>query len=137
MKTKSIRIATVALLVLAAAGCASNSPVGVVDIARITANWKTFQDDQAQLNADEAAIFQSKAGQAQKLRELAALRRKYAAITDQLTQQIRQAAGAVAREQRLQLVVTREGVGYGGVDITSDVEKRLGIVESASPSPSP
>jgi hypothetical protein len=34
-------------------------------------------------------------------------------------------------------VVTREFVGYGGVDITPDVEKAMGITESASPSPSP
>jgi hypothetical protein len=28
-------------------------------------------------------------------------------------------------------------VGYGGTDITGDVEKAMGITESASPTPSP
>ena len=40
------------------------------------------------------------------------------------------------REQRqLKLVLTREGVGYGGVDITADVEKALNITEKATPTP--
>ena len=34
------------------------------------------------------------------------------------------------------LVVTREGIGYGGVDITGDVEKSLNITEKATPTPS-
>jgi hypothetical protein len=35
----------------------------------------------------------------------------------------------------LKLVLTREGIGYGGVDITSDVEKALNITEKATPTP--
>jgi len=32
-------------------------------------------------------------------------------------------------------VLTREGIGYGGVDITPDVEKSLNITEKPTPSP--
>jgi Skp family chaperone for outer membrane proteins len=64
------------------------------------------------------------------------MQRKYAKITDQLTQQIRDVAAKVAQQKQLKLIVTREGVGYGGVDITPDVEKSLNIVEKASPAPS-
>ena len=60
---------------------------------------------------------------------------KYAAITEQLTQQIRDAAAKIARQSSCKLVVTREGVGYGGVDITTDVEKALNITEKATPTP--
>ena len=56
-------------------------------------------------------------------------------MTDRLSQQIRDAAGKIASERQLKLVLTREGIGYGGVDITSDVEKALNITEKASPSP--
>jgi Skp family chaperone for outer membrane proteins len=61
---------------------------------------------------------------------------KYAAITLALTQQIKDAAGKVAADKQLKLVVTREGVGYGGTDITADVEKVMNITEKPSPSPS-
>jgi len=61
---------------------------------------------------------------------------KYAAITAQLTQQIKDAAGKVAADKQLKLVVTREGVGYGGTDITADVEKVMNITEKPTPSPS-
>jgi len=54
----------------------------------------------------------------------------------QLTDQIRAAAAKVAAKKNLKLVLTREGVGYGGTDITAEVEKDLGITETASPKPS-
>ena len=61
---------------------------------------------------------------------------KYAKITDQLTQQSRDASSKISQQKRLQLIVTREGIGYGGVDITGDVEKSLTITEKATPTPS-
>ena len=65
----------------------------------------------------------------------AGLERKYAKVTDQLSAQIRDAAGKIASQSQLKLVLTREGIGYGGVDITSDVEKALNITEKATPTP--
>lgn len=133
MKKQAILITLAAALL---AGCANSSPVGLVDVGRIVANWKEYQLNQQQLMIDEQKIVQSKASNAQKQREAAALQKKYVGITDSLTKQIRDAAQKIADRKNLKLVVTKQGVGYGGVDITPDVEKALNITET-SPSPSP
>jgi Skp family chaperone for outer membrane proteins len=131
---KHIRI----LLLCAAAaiaGCAAHSPVGLVDVQRIVANWPEYQGYQNQLYADERLIQSRRESMARKQRAAVALQRKYTKVTDQLSQQIRDAAGKIASDRQLKLVLTREGIGYGGVDITSDVEKALNITEKATPSP--
>ena len=48
---------------------------------------------------------------------------------------MRDAAQQVATAKNLKYVLTRQYVGYGGVDITPDVEKILNITEKATPSP--
>jgi Skp family chaperone for outer membrane proteins len=126
------------LLSLAAAivaGCANASPVGLVDVNRIVTNWPVYQSFQQQLLQDEQAIQASRASAADKQRQAAALQKKYAGITDQLTQQVRSAATKVAQQKNLTLVVTKEGVGFGGVDITKDVEKVMNITDKATPAP--
>lgn len=133
MKKQAILITLAAALL---AGCANASPVGTVDVGRVVSNWKAYQLNQQQLLIDEQKIVQSKASTAQKRREALALQKKYAGITEQLTSQIRSAAAKVAQQKHLKLVITKEGVGYGGTDITRDVEKIMNITE-ASPSPSP
>ena len=133
---KTIIIATLSTLLFAGCGGAK-SPIGLVDVDRIVANWPTYQNYQAQLYNDEARIAQSKANVQQKRQQAIALQRKYSSITEQLTQQIRDAAQKVAQEKQLQLVLTRQGVGFGGTDITPDVEKSLNITEKPSSSPSP
>ena len=112
---------TLAACVLAA--CGNNSPIGTVDVQRVAANWSKYQDFQNQLSADEQQIANSKVSNGQKARLQAALQVKYGRI------------GKVSADRKLQLVVTREGVGYGGVDITPDVEKLLNITEKATPTP--
>ena len=135
MKIQTIVITTLAAVLLA--GCGSSSPVGLVDVQRIVANWPTYQNYQNQLVLDEQAIAQKKESLQQKRRDAIALQVRYAKITEQLTQQVRDAATKIAQEKQLKLVVTREGVGYGGVDITPEIEKVLNITEKATPSPSP
>lgn len=119
----------------ALAGCAVHSPVGLVDVQRIVANWPEYQGYQNQLYADERSIAARRESTARKQRAAMELQRKYAKVTDQLSQQIRDAAGKIASQRQLKLVLTREGIGYGGVDITSDVEKALNITEKATPTP--
>jgi Skp family chaperone for outer membrane proteins len=126
----------VSCLLAVVAGCGNSSPIGLVDVQRIVANWPEYQSYQSQLLADEQSIASRKGSSAQKQRAALALQRKYAQITDQLTAQIRDAASKIATAKSLKLVVTREGIGYGGVDITPDVEKSLNITEKASPAPS-
>ncbi len=135
MKKHTIVIATLAAALLA--GCGSSSPVGLVDVQRIVANWPTYQNYQNQLVLDEQSITQKKESLQQKRRDAIALQARYAKITEQLTQQVRDAASKIAQQKNLKLVVTREGVGYGGVDITPEIEKALNITEKATPSPSP
>lgn len=130
---RQLLLATVAAAVLG--GCATSSPVGLVDVNRIVVNWPVYQQYQQQLLVDEQAIAQSRASTAAKQQEALALQKKYANITSELTARIRDAATKVATQKNLTLVVTKEGVGYGGVDITPDVEKAMNITEKATPSP--
>lgn len=134
MKKQHIILA--ALVAVIATGCGASSPIGLVDVNRIVTNWPEYQGYQNQLYADEQRIASGKGNNAQKQQAVLAMQRKYSKITEQLTQQIRDAASKIATAKQLKLVVTREGVGYGGVDITPDVEKSLNIVEKASPAPS-
>jgi Skp family chaperone for outer membrane proteins len=117
------------------AGCANRSPIGLIDVNRIVANWDVYQRYQQQLMLEEQAISGGKGSPAEKNRAAGELQKKYAKITDELTAQIRNAANQVAAQRSLKLVVTKEGVGYGGVDITPEVEKIMNITEKASPSP--
>ena len=125
------------LLVAAAAlaGCAAHSPIGLVDVQRIVANWPEYQGYQNQLYAEERSLASRRESNARKQSAALVLQQKYAKVTDQLSAQIRDAAGKIAAQRRLKLVLTREGIGYGGIDITSDVEKALNITEKATPTP--
>ena len=133
MINRAILIAASAALLTACSG--NSSPVGLIDVNRVVANWSVYQNDQQQLLSEEQRIVSSKQSAAQKSLQARALQKKYAGITNDLTNQIRRAAAAVAQERNLKLVVTKEGVGYGGVDITPDVEKSMNITEKATPSP--
>lgn len=134
MKKATILIALCAAL----AACTGNSsPVGLVDVSRLTANWPAFNDAQTQLANAERQIVGQKASPAKKRQEALALEKKYGAISQKLVQQVRDAAAKIAQQRNLKLVMTRQYVGYGGIDITPEVEKALGITETASPSPSP
>jgi Skp family chaperone for outer membrane proteins len=119
----------------ALAGCAAHSPIGLVDVQRIVANWPEYQGYQNQLYAEERAIQGRRESTGRKQRDAVELQRKYTRVTDQLSSQIRDAAGKIASQRQLKLVLTREGIGYGGVDITGDVEKALNITEKATPTP--
>jgi Skp family chaperone for outer membrane proteins len=117
------------------AGCATSSPIGLVDVQRIVNNWPEYQGYQNQLSAEERSIESRRESNARKQSDALSLQRKYSKVTDALSQQIRDAAGKIASQRQLKLVLTREGIGYGGVDITSDVEKSLNITEKATPTP--
>jgi Skp family chaperone for outer membrane proteins len=124
------------LAALIVTGCAgAHSDIGLLDVSRLTSNWPKFMNASNQLNADEAAIANSRGSTRDKQRRLLQLQGRYAQLQDQLVGEVRSAAEKVAKEKNLKIVVTRENVGYGGSDITSDVEKELGFTEKASPSP--
>jgi Skp family chaperone for outer membrane proteins len=115
----------------------SNQPksnIGLIDTDRITSNWPKFLNYQNQIQADQAAIARSNASIDQKRREVQDLEKRYVAAQDELTQDVKTAAEQVAKQKNLKYVFTRQYVGYGGVDITPDVEKALDITEK-SPAP--
>ncbi len=134
MKKHIILIAAFAAGALA--GCAgSGSPIGLVDVQRLTANWPLYTNAQNQLVADQRAIAAGKGSNADKQRQVMQLQQHYAQISNQLVSQVKAAAAKIAGQKQLKLVVTREFVGYGGTDITGDVEKLLGITEKPTPTP--
>jgi Skp family chaperone for outer membrane proteins len=116
-------------------GCAAQSSIGLVDVQRIVNNWPEYQGYQNQLLSEEKTISSRRESNARKTLDATALQKKYSKVTDKLSQQIRDAAGKIAQARNLKLVLTREGIGYGGVDITADVEKALNITEKATPTP--
>ncbi len=133
--THGIALAVVAL---ALAGCGIGQPksnIGIVDLTRIMSNWPKFENYNNQIQADAFAIEQSKEPESQKARQRAELQQRFAQYQQEITNDIRGAAQQVATQKNFKLVFTRQGVGYGGVDITPDVEKSLNIIEKATPKP--
>lgn len=120
---------------MAGCGSKSQSSIGLVDVARLTSNWPQYVNYNNQLVSDEQAIGQGRGSNAQKQQQARELQRRYAQIQGDLVKKVRAAASQVAQQKNIKLVVTREFVGFGGVDITPDVEKILGITERATPSP--
>ena len=130
-------LAGLAVLALAAAfaGCASQqSQVATVNITRITQNWPKFINYNNQLASDTDAINRSSASPRDKQRQLDRLRQQFVKMQEEVTNDVRVAAEEVANQRHFKLVITREFVGYGGTDITTDVEKILKITEK-SPAP--
>jgi Skp family chaperone for outer membrane proteins len=109
--------------------------IGLVDVPRLTANWPKFLNYQNQLNADMNAIRNSRESDAQKNRDMAGLQYRFQTNQTELTNNVHDAAQQVATDKHLRFVFTRQFVGYGGVDITPDVEKVMQIVERPTPSP--
>lgn len=130
-------ILLILITVAGLAGCAPSSPIGLVDTQRIVANWSQYQGYQAELMLEEQTIAQSHASAQQKQSEAQQLQQRYGKIEQQLAGELQSAAAQVAKARGLKLVFTRQGVGWGGVDITPDVEKALNITESATPAASP
>ena len=137
-KTKTSKLFSAAVLIGALAGCGAGGPsssVATVDVARIVANWPKFANYSNQIQADSFAIEQSRAPESQKAKQRAELQQRYAQFQNEIAGDITGAAQQVANDKKIKLVFTRQGVGYGGVDITSDVEKILKIEEKATPKP--
>jgi Skp family chaperone for outer membrane proteins len=130
--------AALAASLLGMTACSKPPPsgdIGLVDVARLSANWPKFLNYQNQLNADMNAIKASNAPEGQKQRQMQGLQYRFATNQTELTNNVHDAAQQVANDKHLRLVITRQFVGFGGVDITPDVEKVLQITEKATPAP--
>jgi len=120
--------------IAALAGCSAQStPIATIDLTRIQANWPKFINYSNQLASDTAAINRSGASAKSKQQQLGALQQRYVEMQDEVSNDVRNAAAQVADSKHYKLVVTRQFVGYGGTDITADVESILKIVEKSPP----
>lgn len=135
LKKAALAAVVAALLGMAACAKPPGSDVGLVDENRITSNWPKFLNFQNQLNADAATIQQSHSSPAEKQRQMQTLTARFQSGQTELTNDVRNAAEQVASARHLRFVLSRQAVGYGGIDITSDVEKLLQITERGTPAP--
>jgi len=113
----------------------SESNIGLVDVQRISQNWPKFQNYQNQLANDAQTIERSNRPANAKAQARAQLQERFAKAQSELSHDVSDAAKQVAADKHLAYVLTRQYVGYGGVDITADVEKILKIEEKPSPTP--
>ncbi|HEX3466160.1 MAG TPA: OmpH family outer membrane protein, partial [Candidatus Elarobacter sp.] len=93
------------------------------------------QNYQNQLAADAATIERSNRSARDKAQARAQLQDRFAKAQKELTDDVQKAATQVASQKKLTYVFTRQYVGYGGVDITKDVESILKIDDKGTPSP--
>jgi len=128
--------ATAALTALAACGNkSSNTDIGLVDVQRISQNWPKFQNYQNQLANDAATIEHSRKSDRDKQQAKDQLQARFAQAQTELSVDVTTAAKQVAADKHLTYVFTRQYVGFGGVDITADVEKILKIEDKSTPAP--
>ena len=136
-QSRAVRPLLAALLVAGLCACtnATQSNIGLVDVQRISANWPKFQNYQNQLAADAQTIERSNRSARDKASARAALQARFAQAQNELSGDVSTAARQVAADRHLTYVFTRQYVGYGGVDITADVEKILKIDDKSTPAP--
>jgi Skp family chaperone for outer membrane proteins len=130
--------ALVASALLASLCACSNGPksqIGLVDVQRISQNWPKFQNYQNQLAYDAQTIERSHRSDRDKAAARAQLQQRFAKAQNELSSDVTTAAKQVAADRHLTFVFTRQYIGYGGIDITLEVEKILKIEDTGTPSP--
>lgn len=138
IESRTARSLLAALLLAGLCACTNNASqgnIGLVDVQRISANWPKFQNYQNQLTADAQTIERSNRSGRDKAAARAALQARFAQAQQELSGDVSTAAKQVAADRHLSYVFTRQFVGYGGVDITADVEKILKIDDKSTPAP--
>jgi Skp family chaperone for outer membrane proteins len=132
------------IFLVAAVGCAAiglsscahaRSSVAVVDVSTIEQRWPKFINYYRQIQANYMAINESKIAPAEKRKAFQQWQQQSQRWQNEVSGDVRNAAKQIADEKNYKMVVTRQGVAYGGDDITIDVEKALKIDTSASPAP--
>jgi len=137
IESRAVRPLFAALLLAGVCACTNGtqSNIGLVDVQRISANWPKFQNYQNQLAADAQTIEHSNRSARDKAAARAALQARFTQAQTELSTDVSTAAKQVAADRHLTYVFTRQYVGYGGVDITADVEKILKIDDKSTPAP--
>ena len=135
IKNISRAAATIALFASLCACTGPKSDIGLVDTTRLMQNWPKFQNYQNQLANDAQTIDRSSKNDRDKARARAELQQRFTQAQTELSNDVSTAAKQVAADKHLTYVFTRQYVGYGGIDITPDIEKILKIEEKPSPTP--
>lgn len=129
--------AAIAVLAALCAGCAqTHSKVAFVNVAEIEKNWPKFINYYRQIQANYSAIKDSKISPREKNRALVQWQQQSQRWQDEVSGDVRNVVKQIASDKHYEMVVTRQGVAYGGDDITTDVEKALKI-DTSSPAPTP
>ena len=124
-----------AALAITLSGCAhARSKVAVVNIGAIEQRWPKFINYYRQIQANYVAINDSKISPAEKRRAMIQWQQQSQRWQDEVSNDVRNVVKDIAGQKHYEMVVTRQGVAYGGDDITLDVEKALKI-DTASPQP--
>ncbi len=136
MNYRRLTFAIGTLVLLATTGCAhARSSIAVVNVANIEQRWPKFINYYRQIQANYIAINESKISPDDKRKALAQWQEQSQRWQDEVTNDVRDAVRQIATDRHYQMVVTKQGVSYGGDDITTDVEKALKIDVNASPAP--
>ncbi|MBC5825753.1 MAG: OmpH family outer membrane protein [Candidatus Eremiobacteraeota bacterium] len=134
MRTR-LWLALFAAAPLLATGCARHhSQIAVVNVASLEQSWPKFQNYANQLQANFVAIRDSKLKPDEKRRQFAQLSQQSLRWQNEVSNDVRGAVQNIASQRNYQIVVTRQGVAFGGEDITDDVKAALKI-PLTSPSP--
>lgn len=129
-------VAAIGCLAAGLSGCAhARSAVAVVDVTAIEQRWPKFINYYRQIQANYMAISESKISPADKRKALDQWSQQSQRWQEEVSTDVRNAAKQIADDKHYKMVVTRQGVAFGGDDITLDVEKALKIDTSASPAP--
>jgi outer membrane protein len=127
----------IVLLVFLAAGTAAAAPndVGIIDVERIMAESPKVKTLQAQLNEKARELTQQLEAEKPSLtpeqftEKQQSVYNKFLEIKKGLEAQvdasIKQAIAQVAKEKKLNLVLYKNSVAYGGIDITADIIAKM------------
>jgi Skp family chaperone for outer membrane proteins len=135
MKSYRALVASALLASLCACSTGPKGQIGLVDVQRISQNWPKFQNYQNQLANDAQTIERSHRSDRDKAAARAQLQQRFAKAQNELSSDVTTAAKQVAADRHLTYVFTRQYIGYGGIDITPEVEKILKIEDKGTPSP--
>lgn len=135
LRAKLASMLPVLLVAVGLSGCAhAHSKVAVVNVTNIEQHWPKFINYANQLQANYNSIITAKMSASERQRQILQFQQQEHRWQNEVTDEVRGVVKDIAAQQHYELVVTRQGVAYGGDDITNDVEKALKITP-VSPSP--
>ncbi|HXM17349.1 MAG TPA: OmpH family outer membrane protein [Candidatus Tumulicola sp.] len=135
LRAKLASMLLVLLVAVMLGGCAhAHSKVAVVNVTSIEQHWPKFINYANQLQANYNSIITAKMSPSERQRQILQFQQQEHRWQNEVTDEVRGVVKDIAAQRHYELVVTRQGVAYGGDDITDDVEKALKITP-VSPSP--